>query len=57
LQLAKRFAESINAISFEDLSIKSWDEYNWFLQFGVDGVWAAHTLIYSVAKKALKRLF
>jgi len=28
LQLAKRFAESINVFSQEDLNIKSWDEYN-----------------------------
>ena len=28
LQLAKRFAEAISSISFEDLEVKSWDEYN-----------------------------
>ena len=28
LQIAKRFVESINRISIEDLKIKSWDEYN-----------------------------
>jgi carbamoyl-phosphate synthase large subunit len=28
LQLAKRFVESISRTSFEDLQVKSWDEYS-----------------------------